>query len=214
MKWKILAGLDILFSTVGVLAALVLGNGIFGRHVPALKDNATWLSKLIVKGLLVPDNLVTWALGEFPALLIILVFAVCIGSEWLLVVFSPLVDRLAALAASQRFGVALSLAHQELTRNRNALVGLRRQMSRRVMTRVVEKSLVALVIGLCAGAIAWGVAALINLNTGGVLQTITAVIAILVLLFINDFLGEIFKEAVQDDEATEALRDRVTNGAT
>jgi hypothetical protein len=87
-------------------------------------------------------------------------------------------------------------------------------MSRRVMTRVVEKSLVALVIGLCAGAIAWGVAALINLNTGGVLQTITAVIAILVLLFINDFLGEIFKEAVQDDEATEALRDRVTNGAT
>jgi hypothetical protein len=211
MKWKILTAFDVVFSTIAVIAALVLGNAIVARHVPALHDNATWLSKLIVNGLRTPDNLAKWALGALPIMIMFLVFVFCVVSESLLVMFSPLVERMAAFAASQRFSVDFSVAYQEITGDRAFANAIRRQMFQGVMARLLGGSSFAFVVGLFAGAIAWCVALLINANTGGLIQTIAVVAAIVVLLFINEILGDIVKEAIGDDKSIEIFRERFTH---
>jgi len=214
MKWKILIALDIAFSTIAVIAALVLGNSMLAPHVPKLHDNATWLSKLVVKGLITPDTLAKWALGSLPAMLTFLIFAFCVTSEWLLVVLSPLVVRLAAFIASDKLRVDYRFALQEIAGNHQLVTSLRRQLSRRVTLGLFGRSLVTFIIGASAGAIAWGVAALINANIRGLLQTIAIVIAIIVLLIVNELLGEILKEAINDDESIEMLRTRFTQADT
>ena len=211
MRWKILAALDIAFSTIAVITALVLGNRIFARLVPTLHDNATWLSKLIIKGLTTPDTVAKLALGALPATAVLLVFLVCVAAELLLVVFSPLVERLVAFAASQKFGIEFSVAYQEIIESRRIVATLRRQLARRVMTRLFGKSLFAFILGVAAGLIAWGITALINVNTGGVVQTIAIVVVIIVLLILLEFLGDVFKEAIADDESVEMLRERFTH---
>jgi len=210
MKWKILTALDVAFSSIAVIAALVLGNSLLGEHVPKLHDNATWLSKLIMNGLIAPDALADWALGSLPGIVTLLVFALCVASESLLIAFSPLVERLAAFTAATTFSVDFSSAYQEITRSRVLVASLRRHMVRRVMFRLFGKSLLAFVIGVSAGAIAWGVAILINANTGGFIQTLAVIAAIAVLLLINAVLGEVLEEGVADDESVAILRERFT----
>jgi len=211
MKWRILIVLDIAFSTISLVATLVLGNRMLARHVPTLHANATWLSKLVVKGLITPDNIAKWALGSIPVTVTVLVFVLCIAGESCLIMFSPLVERYAAVAASEKFSVDFAIARREIAAQRTVLRTIRREMLKGVMLRLVGNSCLAFVIGLAAGAIAWSVATLINLNTGGVLQALAVIVAIIILLILNDVLGEIVKEATRDDESLETLRERFTH---
>lgn len=183
MIWKILIGLDIAFSTLAVVAAGVLGNSLIADQVPRLHDNSTWLSRLVMTGLTAPDALADWALGALPARSILLSFVVLIAAESLLILLTPLADRALSAGAAR---------------------WLRRRILGRVMRRLSALSLLAFVVGLAAGAVAWGVALLINASTGGVIQTFGIVIGVIVLLLIYEVLQEIVPTAAEDEDYGQA----------
>lgn len=189
MMRKILIGLDIAFSSLAIVAAGVLGNNLIANHIPRLHDNSTWLSRLVMTGLTAPDALADWALGALPTISILLFFTVLVAAESLLVLLTPLVDRALAVGA----------AHKEVLRNRGQVRSLKRPILRRVILRLSTISLLAFAVGLAAGAIAWGVALLINANTGGVIQTFAIVTSIVALLLLYDVLKEIVPTVAEDD---------------
>ncbi len=199
MKWKILFGLDIAFSSLAVVSAGVLGNSLIANRIPRLHDNATWLSRLVMTGLTAPNALADWALGVLPTVSIFVFLMVLIAAESLLVLLTPLMDRALAVLAARKYKRDLWSTYQEVHMRRE-LRSLKRRMARRVTLRLSAKSLLAFTVGLLAGAIAWGVALLINANTGGVIQTIAIVVGIVVLLFVYGVLGEIVPTVLEEDE--------------
>jgi hypothetical protein len=214
MKWRTLAALDVAFSTSAVLAALALGNGVIAGRVPTLQANATWFSKLLLGALTAPDTLADWALGALSVSGTLLVFALCVTSEAVLVAFSPFVARVAAFVAAQKFELDVESAYINIVRSSATINTLRRLMLRRVLISLFGKGAVAFVFGVCAGLSAWGAAALINRNTGGVLQTVIVIAVIVVLVLVKDLMGELLKEVVADDESVEVLRARFTQAQT
>lgn len=214
MKWRILAALDVAFSTSAVLAALALGNGVIAGRVPVLQANAAWFSKLLVGGLTAPDTLADAALGALPLPGALLLFALCVTSEAVLITFSPLVVRIAAVVAAQKFELSVESAYAHVVRSGATITALRRLMLRRVSVSLFVKAAVAFVFGVCAGLSAWGAAALINRNTGGVLQTVIVIAVIVVLVLVKDVMSEFLKELVADDESVEVLRAKFTQAQT
>jgi hypothetical protein len=197
--WKILIGLDIAFSSLAIVAAGVLGNSLIANHIPRLHDNSTWLSRLVMTGLTAPDALADWALGALPTTSILLLFTVLFAAESLLTLLTPLVDRALAVEAAHKYQQDLRSTYHEVLRNREKVRSLKRRILRRVILRLSAISLLAFTVGLAAGAIAWGVALLINANTGGVIQTIAIVTSIIALLLMCDVLKEIVPTVVEDD---------------
>jgi hypothetical protein len=199
MKWKILATLDIAFSTLAVISALVLGNGIVAEHVPTLHDNATWLSKLIMTGLTAPDALADWALGFLPVMLVLFLFTVFISAEVLLITLSPFVVGMIAFTATKKYDIDFLTAYRQISTNGRKVDGLKRHILRRVMVNLLTKSLVAFGAGLAAGGIAWGIALLINANSGGIIQTLAVIAVVGVLLFAKMIVDAILEEVTAED---------------
>ena len=213
MKWKMLTTLDIAFCSLAVISALVLGNGIVAEHVPQLHDNATWLSRLIMTGLTAPDTLADWALGSLPAMVVLLLLAAFFSAEALLITLSPLVVGLIALAATKKYDLDFRVAYREMSTNHRKVRWLKRHMLRRVMVNLLTKGLVAFGVGLAAGGIAWGVALLINANSGGIVQTLAVVAAVALLLFAKVIADAILEEVTKEDDGVDILRDTFTQTA-
>ena len=130
MKWKMLTTLDTAFCSLAVISALVLGNGIVAEHVPRLRDNATWLSKLIITGLTAPDALADWALGSLPTVGVLLLLAVFLLAEVLLITLSPLVVGMVAFAATKKYDLDFRVAYKEMSANHKKVSWLKRHMLR------------------------------------------------------------------------------------
>jgi hypothetical protein len=167
-----LIGLDLAFSSLAIVTAGVLGNGVTAEHVPVLKNNATWLSRLVLKGLTGPKSLADWLVGKVSALNLLYLLAALLAAELVLMLVMPLFwpDR-----------------------------SINARMMTRVMSRLLALSTLACIVGTLAGTIAWGVALLINANNGGVIQTLAIVAGIVALLIIGDLLAEIVPAAAEVD---------------
>jgi hypothetical protein len=207
MKWKLLFLLDMAFSTLTIISAAVLGNRLIAGYIPSLHDNATWLSKLVMRGLTSPDALADWALGALPRIATLFLFGAFFLAELLLIIGTPLVNRLIAAAIAREYAQDVSATYQFMSKNRSVIRPLRRRLLGRVTLRVTALSVLAFVVGLFAALIAWGVAALINANTGGIVQTTAIVFAVILLLFVSGFLSEIVPAAIGDDNEVDGIRD-------
>lgn len=213
MKWKVLTALDIAFSSLAIISALVFGNGLVAEHVPRLHENATWLSKLILTGFTSPNALADWALGSLPALVVLLALAVFFLAEMLLVTLSPLLVGVVAFAATKKYAIDFQVAYKEVRTNRTMVSYLRRQTLRRVMANLSTRSLIAFGAGLVMGGMAWAIALLINTNSGGVVQTLVAVVAIGVLLFAKVIVDAILEEVTAEADGLDTFRDTFIQGA-
>jgi hypothetical protein len=100
MKWKVLAWLDIAFSSLAIITAGIFGNSLIAARVPALHNNATWLSRLVMKGLISPNSLADWLVGTLPAVTLPLLFAALVAAEMIMLM---LITRLKARMISRLF---------------------------------------------------------------------------------------------------------------
>jgi hypothetical protein len=207
MKWKLLIILDTAFSTLTVISASVLGNRLIAGYIPNLHDNATWLSKLVLRGLTLPDALAHWALGTLPRIATLFLFGAFFLAELLLIIGTPLVNRFIAAAIARKYQQDVDATYQLMRKNRSIIRPLRHRLLGRVTLRVAALSVLAFLVGLFAALIAWGVAALINANTGGIVQTAAIVFAVILLLFVSGFLSEIVPAAMDDENEFDGIRD-------
>lgn len=207
MKWKVLFLLDMAFSTLTIISASVLGNRLIAGYIPILHDNATWLSKLVMRGLTAPDALAHWALGTLPRIATLFLFGSFFFAELLLIIGTPLVNRILAAAIAREYQQDVGTTYQLMRKNRSLVRPLRHRLLGRVTLRIAALSVLAFVVGLLAALIAWGVAALINAGTGGIVQTAAIVFAVILLLFVSGFLSEIVPAAVGDENEFDGLRD-------
>lgn len=214
MKWKMLAALDIAFSSLALISALMLGNGLLDELGPGLNENPTWLSELIMIVLIAPDLLAGNVVGWVPAMVMLPLWAVFFSAEVLLMTVSPLLVGMTAGAAAKKYDVDFRVAYREISANRSKVRWLKRRMRRRVMVNLLIKSYVAFGVGLAAGGIAWGIVLLVNADDGGiVLQTLAAIAVVVSLPFAKVAIDAILKKATIEDDGVDMVRDTFTQEA-
>jgi hypothetical protein len=206
MKWKILLLLDILLSTLTVISAGVLGNSLVAGHIPALHSNATWLSKSVIRYLTLPDSLADWALGSLPQIATLYLFGAFFLAELLLLISTPLLQRMITMAIARAHQQEVRTTYDFMRKNKTAFRPLRRRLLGHVTLRLAALSGLAFIIGLLAALIAWRVAALINANTGGIIQTAAVIFGVILLVFVWVILKEIVSAVVGDYDALDMLQ--------